>query len=84
MKENNIFDEEHVYQVLEEHVEDEWKSFNEEILRPYKVPRPLLDRLMYLNCATDVFYKGRTDGYTIVNEIIQDKIAAVLIHPILI
>ncbi|XP_021768911.1 valencene synthase-like [Chenopodium quinoa] len=82
MKETGITDEQHVYQVLEKKVEDAWKDLNQGMLRPYSIPKPLLDRIINLARAPEIFYKGRTDGFTIVNQIIQDKIASLLFEPI--
>ena len=82
MNEHGILDEEQAYQAVEKHVEDAWKDFNQGMLRPYMIPKPLLDRILNFNRPADVFYKGRHDAYTHPNQIIQDKIASVLVDPI--
>ncbi|XP_021764447.1 probable sesquiterpene synthase [Chenopodium quinoa] len=82
MKGHVDVDEEQVNQIIEKKVDDAWKDFNQALLRPYVIPKPLNDRILHLTRAIMVFYKDRTDGYTIVNKIIQDKVASVLVHPI--
>ncbi|KMT08737.1 hypothetical protein BVRB_6g140080 [Beta vulgaris subsp. vulgaris] len=82
IKENGIIDEEQAHEFLEKQVENSWKDLNQAMLRPYVMPKPLLDRIRHVTRGTDIFYKGRTDGYTLVNQIIRDKIASVLVHPI--
>lgn len=82
MKEFGQMEEEQIYQILEHQVEDAWKDINEGMLRPFVIPKPLLDRILNLARAPELFYKQRTEGYTVVNPIVQDKIASVLVHPI--
>lgn len=82
MKETGVLDEEQVYQVLEKKVEDAWKDLNQGMLQPYAIPKCLMERILNLARAPEIFYKGRTDGYTHVNEIIKMKVAAVLFDPI--
>ncbi|CAO2821280.1 unnamed protein product [Amaranthus hypochondriacus] len=82
MKEFGLMEEEQIYQILEHQVEDAWKDINEGMLRPFVIPKPLLDRILNLARAPELFYKQRTEGYTVVNPIVKDKIASVLVHPI--
>ncbi|XP_074269868.1 putative sesquiterpene synthase [Silene latifolia] len=82
MKQHGISNEIQVYDELENHVKDAWKDINEGMLKPYAIPKALLERILFLARVTDTFYKGRTDGYTFVNETIQQKIASILIDPV--
>ena len=82
MKQHGIKDEKEAYEELEKLVEDAWKDVNQAMLQPYKVPKPCLDRLLNLARVPNVMYKGRTDGYTLVNDTIMHKVASVLIHPV--
>ena len=44
-------------------IENAWKDINKEFLRPTAVPKPLLNHVLNLSRAMDVFHKGE-DGYT--------------------
>lgn len=82
MKQHGIEDDKQTYEALEKLVEDAWKDVNQAMLKPYKVPKPCLDRLLNLARVPNVMYKARTDGYTQVNDTIMHKVSSVLIHPI--
>ncbi|XP_074269867.1 putative sesquiterpene synthase [Silene latifolia] len=82
MKQHGISNEVQVYEELEEKVKDAWKDVNEGMLKPYAIPKPLLDIILNQTRVPDVMYKGRTEGYTLVNKTIQQKIASVLIDPV--
>ena len=82
MKEKGVSNENEVYEILEKKVEDAWKHLNHGIFRPFVIPKPLLDRILNLARAPEIFYKGRTDGYTIVNQVIRDKITACIFDPV--
>ncbi|KAK9706798.1 hypothetical protein RND81_07G151900 [Saponaria officinalis] len=82
MRQHGITNEVQVYEELEKQVKDAWKDLNEGMLKPYAIPKPLLDRVLNLTRVPDVMYKGRTEGYTFVNKTIQHKVASVLIEPI--
>ncbi|KAJ8436239.1 hypothetical protein Cgig2_023414 [Carnegiea gigantea] len=82
MKQHGIKDDKQTYEALEKLVEDAWKDVNQAMLKPYKVPKPCLDRLLNLARVPNVMYKARTDGYTLVNDTIMHKVSSVLIHPI--
>ncbi|XP_074267342.1 sesquiterpene synthase-like [Silene latifolia] len=82
MKQHGISNEIQVYEELENQVKDAWKDINEGMLKPYAIPKALLERILFFARVPDTLYKGRTDGYTFVNETLQQKIASILIHPI--
>nr|F6M8H7.1 RecName: Full=Probable sesquiterpene synthase; Short=SmSTPS [Santalum murrayanum]AEF32537.1 putative sesquiterpene synthase [Santalum murrayanum] len=79
------------YGVTEEEAHDEfrkrlvkaWKDINEECLRPYRVPKPLLTRILNLTRVIDVIYKNE-DGYTHVKKAMKDNIASLLIDPVIV
>ncbi|XP_074267694.1 (-)-drimenol synthase-like [Silene latifolia] len=82
MKQHDMSDEAQVYEELEQIVKNAWRDINEGMLKPYAIPKPLLDIILNLTRVPDVMYKGRTEGYTLVNKTIQQKIASVLIDPV--
>nr|E3W208.1 RecName: Full=Sesquiterpene synthase; Short=SspiSesquiTPS [Santalum spicatum]ADO87006.1 sesquiterpene synthase [Santalum spicatum] len=79
------------YGVTEEEAHDKfhkrlvkaWKDINEGCLRPYPVPKPLLMRILSLTRVIDVIYKNE-DWYTHVKKPMKDKIASLLIDPMIV
>lgn len=67
---------------LYKEAEEAWKNLNKDMFRPTKFPRPLQILIVNLTRVLEVFYRLGNDEYTVVNQNAQDKIKAVLIHPI--
>ncbi|KAH9626785.1 hypothetical protein KSS87_001944 [Heliosperma pusillum] len=65
-------------------VEEAWKDLNQEMLRPTKLPRPLMMRILSLSRVIEVFYRLGEDDYTVVSDNMKEKIHAVLIDPVMV
>ncbi|XP_074321458.1 (-)-drimenol synthase-like [Silene latifolia] len=76
--------EEEAEEKLRELVEDAWKDLNQEMLRPTKLPRPMMMRILNLSRVIEVFYRLGEDDYSVVSENMKEKIHAVLIDPVMV
>lgn len=78
MKQYGVSEEKAVKELHME-VEGAWKDLNKEMLRPTKLPRPLMIRILNLSRVIEVFYSLGEDDYSIVSKNMQDKIQDVLL-----
>lgn len=62
-------------------IHEAWKDMNEEFLRPLKVPRPILMRVLNLARVMDALYKEQ-DNYTHARGIMKNSITALLVDPL--
>lgn len=67
--------------VLRSHIEEAWKDINEELIGPRTVPMPLILRVINVTRTLYDIYQDDEDGYTI-GKFIQEKVAAILVDPI--
>ncbi|KAK9689061.1 hypothetical protein RND81_09G032500 [Saponaria officinalis] len=74
--------EEEAEEKLRELVEEAWKDLNQEMLRPTKLERPLMMRILNLSRIIEVFYRLGEDDYSVVSQNMKDKIQLVLIDPV--
>ena len=81
MNNYNVQEEEAMVK-FEEIVEDAWKDFNEEWIKPTIVPREILARFLGLAQLSDVFYKHDIDGYTDPVNLVKPDIIGTLVNPI--
>ncbi|XVF04130.1 hypothetical protein REPUB_Repub05bG0055600 [Reevesia pubescens] len=58
-----------------------WKDINEECLRPFRVPLPVLTLMINLARVANVLYKDG-DGYTFSHVLVKDQIASLLVDPV--
>ncbi|KAL9236370.1 hypothetical protein vseg_011050 [Gypsophila vaccaria] len=82
LMEHNKFSENEAHEMLNKEVEDAWKVINKAMLQPYVIPNLLLTRILNLARSAHVIYHGKSDGFTIVNQILKDKVNSVLACPI--
>ena len=80
--EKNGLSMEEAYEKLRKQVDDAWKDINEAMLQPHVIPKRCLIRILNLARSADVIYKGSADGYTNVNQVLKEKVASILAHPI--
>ncbi|CAN0872417.1 Alpha-copaene synthase [Linum grandiflorum] len=79
-KEKYKVSEEVVVKVFNEQITNAWKDINKELLRPWVVAPPLLDRILNFTRAMDIIYKvndGYSDSYTL-----KDYVVSVLKEPV--
>ncbi|XVF04090.1 hypothetical protein REPUB_Repub05bG0051700 [Reevesia pubescens] len=69
------------YNEFNKQIKDAWKDINEEFLKPTKVPKVTLNRILNLTRVIDLFYKDG-DGYTHVGGVAKTSITSLLIDPI--
>ncbi|XP_057546573.1 (-)-drimenol synthase-like [Amaranthus tricolor] len=82
LMEKNGLSMEEAYEKLRKQVDDAWKDINEAMLQPHVIPKRCLIRILNLARSADVIYKGSADGYTNVNQVLKEKVASILAHPI--
>ncbi|KAL4379773.1 hypothetical protein GQ457_02G036550 [Hibiscus cannabinus] len=70
-----------LYDKLYKRTNNVWKDMNEGFLNPTTVPMSALDRILNLTRVLDLFYKDQ-DGYTVVCDLVEASIDALLIDPI--
>nr|GEU57092.1 (-)-germacrene D synthase [Tanacetum cinerariifolium] len=80
MKEYNVNDEEHVYQLFNQRVEEAWKDLNREALACEGVPLPLTMRVINLARVMDTLYKHE-DTFARVGKEFVGHIQSLLVHP---
>ncbi|KAJ0786525.1 putative (-)-germacrene D synthase [Helianthus annuus] len=79
MKEHDVTEEEYVYDVFKQQVEEGWKDLNKESLKCKDVPLPLLMCVINLARVMDTLYKY-DDTFTRVGEELKGHIKSLFVH----
>ena len=81
MKQYGVSEEETI-DVFNKRIVDSWKDINEEFLmRPTRVPMPVLNRVLNLTRVVDLLYK-KGDAFTHVGKLMKDCVGLLFIDPV--
>ncbi|OMP04631.1 hypothetical protein COLO4_09457 [Corchorus olitorius] len=80
MKQHGVTKQEAIDELYRQ-ISNAWKDINEECLKPFTVPFPVLKRIIGLVRVASVVYKDG-DGYTFSQLLLKDDIASLLVDPL--